>query len=316
MKNKCISFVIPCYNSELTIRNVVGEVIREVSKQEEYQYEIILVNDGSRDGTGDVIKQLAEENDNIAAVLFAKNFGQHAALMAGFCKGMGEYVVCLDDDGQMPIESIFDLIAELERGADVAFGRYEDTQQNNFRNFGSFINVKMTEMLLEKPKDLYMSSFWAGKRFVIDEICKYESAYPYVGGLLLRTTHNMVSVPVKHRPRQQGKSGYTFFKLLGLWMNGFTAFSVKPLRFATFCGGISAFVGFVLAIVMIIRKLVNPSILLGYSSTITVILFVGGMIMMLLGILGEYIGRIYICINKAPQYVTREAVDHRKDEQT
>ena len=236
--------------------------------------------------------------------------------MAGFCKVMGEYVVCLDDDGQMPIESIFALIAELERGADVAFGRYEDAQQNNFRNFGSFINVKMTEMLLEKPKDLYMSSFWAGKRFVIDEICKYESAYPYVGGLLLRTTHNMVSVPVKHRSRQQGKSGYTFFKLLGLWMNGFTAFSVKPLRFATFCGGISAFVGFVLAIVMIIRKLVNPSILLGYSSTITVILFVGGMIMMLLGILGEYIGRIYICINKAPQYVTREAVDHRKDEQT
>ena len=104
--------------------------------------------------------------------------------------------------------------------------------------------------------------------------------------------------------------------MLGLWMNGFTAFSVKPLRFATFCGGISAFVGFVLAIVMIIRKLVNQSILLGYSSTITVILFVGGMIMMLLGILGEYIGRIYICINKAPQYVTREAVDHRKDEQT
>lgn len=307
-----ISFVIPCYCSEQTIEAVVEEIIEKVGEQTKYAYEIILVNDCSKDKTSDIIKKLAKENHQIVAVDFSRNFGQHSALMAGFQKVMGEYIVCLDDDGQMPIESVFDLIKELEKGADVAFGQYEEVKQSRARNLGSKVNAWMTELLLEKPKQLFMSSFWAGKRFVIDEVVRYDAAYPYIGGLLLRITRNMVSVPVKQRKRAAGSSGYTFFKLLNLWMNGFTAFSVKPLRFATLCGGISAAVGFIYGIVIIIRKLLNPDILLGYASTITVILFIGGMIMFLLGLLGEYIGRIYICLNKAPQYVIREVVDCRE----
>ncbi len=307
-----ISFVIPCYCSEKTIEAVVEEVIEKVGEQSEYSYEIVLVNDCSKDKTMEVIRKLAVGNHRIAAVDFSRNFGQHSALMAGFQKVRGEYVVCLDDDGQMPIESVFDLIKELEKGADVVFGRYEEVKQKWARNLGSKVNVWMTELLLEKPKQLFMSSFWAGKRFVIDEVLRYDAAYPYIGGLLLRITRNMVSIPVKQRSRMAGNSGYTFFKLLNLWMNGFTAFSVKPLRFATLCGGISAAVGFVYGIVMVIRKFLNPDILLGYASMITAILFIGGMIMFLLGLLGEYIGRIYICLNKAPQYVIREVVDYRE----
>lgn len=313
MQENLISFVIPCYCSEKTIEAVVEEIIEKVHGQSRYDYEIILVNDYSRDGTRNVIWKLAEENHKIVAIDFSRNFGQHSAMMAGFQKVRGEYVVCLDDDGQMPIESVFDLIRELENGADVAFGKYEEIKQKWNRNLGSKVNVWMTELLLEKPKDVFMSSFWAGKRFVIEEVIRYDGAYPYIGGLLLRITRNMVSVPVKQRARAAGKSGYTFWKLLNLWMNGFTAFSVKPLRFATFCGGISAAFGFIFGIVMIIRKLLNPDILLGYASTITVILFIGGMIMLLLGIVGEYIGRIYICINRAPQYVVKEVVDKRED---
>lgn len=306
-----VSFVIPCYCSEKTIEAVATEIIEKVNEQSQYDYEIILVNDFSRDNTKNVIKELAETNHKIVAIDFSRNFGQHSAMMAGFWKVRGEYVVCLDDDGQMPIESVFDLIKELEKGADVAFGRYEEVKQKWNRNLGSKVNAKMTEILLEKPKDVFMSSFWAGKRFVIEEVIRYDGAYPYIGGLLLRITKNMVSIPVKQRERAAGSSGYTFMKLVNLWMNGFTAFSVKPLRFATFCGGFSAAAGFIFGIVMIIRKLLNPDILLGYASTITVILFIGGMLMLMLGIMGEYIGRIYICMNKAPQYVVKEVTDNR-----
>ncbi len=308
-----VSFVIPCYCSEKTIEAVVAEIIEKVEDQSKYDYEIILVNDFSKDDTKNVIKGLAKNNHKIVAIDFSRNFGQHSAIMAGFWKVRGEYVVCLDDDGQMPIESVFDLIKELEKGADVAFGQYEEVKQKWYRNMGSRINVLMTEILLDKPKELYMSSFWAGKRFVIEEVIRYEGAYPYIGGLLLRITKNMVSIPVKHRERLTGRSGYTFFKLINLWMNGFTAFSVKPLRFATFCGGVCAAVGFIYGIITIIRKLLDPDILMGYASTITVILFIGGMLMLMLGIVGEYIGRIYICINKAPQYVVKEVIDKRMD---
>lgn len=308
-----VSFVIPCYCSEKTIEAVVAEIIEKVKEQSEYDYEIILINDFSKDDTKNVIKGLAEADHKIVAIDFSRNFGQHSAIMAGFWKVKGEYVVCLDDDGQMPIESVFDLIKELEKGADVAFGQYEEVKQKWNRNLGSKVNAKMTEILLEKPKDVFMSSFWAGKRFVIEEVIRYDGAYPYIGGLLLRITKNMVSIPVKQRERAAGSSGYTFMKLINLWMNGFTAFSVKPLRFATFCGGISAAVGFIFGIVMIIRKLLNPDILLGYASTITVILFIGGMLMLMLGIMGEYIGRIYICMNKAPQYVVKEVTDNRDE---
>ena len=307
-----ISIVIPCYCSEKTIGTVVEEVIGEFNKQSKYTYEMILVNDCSKDRTADVIREMIKENHKIVLVDFAKNFGQHSALMAGFHKVRGSYVVCLDDDGQMPIESIFDLIYELENGADVAFGQYDEIKQKWYRNLGSKVNVWMSELLLEKPKELYMSSFWAGKRFVIDEAIRYEAAYPYVGGLLLRTTRKMVSVPVKHRDRMVGASNYTFIKLLNLWMNGFTAFSIKPLRFATFCGCVSALLGFTYAIVVVVRKLLNPDMLLGYASMVTLLLVIGGMIMMLLGLLGEYIGRIYICMNKAPQFVVKEVMDERE----
>lgn len=312
IKDNLISIVIPCYYSEATIEDVVDEIENLFSNQVNYDYEIILVNDGSKDRTFDIIKGLAGENNNIVGVDFSQNFGQASAIMAGLHKVKGKYVVCMDDDGQMPIESLFDLIKELENGSDVAFGEYETIKQSWYRNWGSWVNVKMAEVFLGKPKKTAISSFWASKRYITDEMLKYDGAFPYLAGLFLRVTKNMSSVKVKHRERVSGSSGYTFFKLLNLWMNGFTAFSVKPLRFATFCGIFFAFVGFVFGIVTIIRKILNPQMLMGYASVLTLMLFIGGMLMMLLGILGEYIGRIYICINKAPQYVIKEIIDDRE----
>ena len=174
---------------------------------------------------------------------------------------------------------------------------------------GSKVNELMTRVMLEKPKELYISSYFAVKRFIVEDMIRYENSYPYVIGLVLRATKNITNVLVNHREREEGTSGYTLKKLLGLWFNGFTAFSVKPLRIATCIGGASAIIGFLYGLYTIIKKFVNPDVPLGFSSTMAVLVFFGGMIMLMLGLIGEYIGRIYISMNNSPQYVIRERIN-------
>ena len=306
MKNERISFVIPCYNSELTIESVVDEINIRMNDLGYKEYEIILVNDSSKDNTYSVRCRLCEKNKNNKGINLARNFGQHSALLAGFHYVDGDYIICLDDDGQMPIESIGNMIEKFEEGYDVVSGLYKNVHQNLIRRMGSRFNSYMCEILINKPHDIVLNSFWGARRFVIDEMVKYQGAYPYIAGLLLRTTNNICNIEVEHRDRTVGESGYSFFKLIKLWMNGFTAFSEKPLRFASFCGLFCSVIGLFFAIFTVIRKILNPAILTGYSSLIAVILFIGGIIMMLLGMLGEYIGRMYICMNQAPQYVIRD----------
>ena len=309
-----ISFVIPCYGSEFTIEDVVEELITEVnSRRDSYDYEIILVNDCSPDNVWEVIKRLAAKNSHISGISLARNFGQHAALMAGYSKCNGDIVFSLDDDGQAPIEAVYLLIDKLNEGYDVVFGKNKEIKQSKFRIMGSYINKRMTEILLDKPKDIGVSSFGVSRRFVIEEILKYNNPYPYVGGLLFRTTRNMMDVEINQRERQRGKSGYNLKKLIRLWLNGFTAFSEKPLRIATFLGIICAALGFGYGLYVVIRKLIYPQMPMGYSSVMAAILFIGGMIMLLLGMIGEYIGRIYISINNAPQYVIRETTKGEKE---
>ncbi len=174
----------------------------------------------------------------------------------------------------------------------------------------------MTETMLDKPRDLYLSSYFAARRLIIDEVLRYKNAYPYMMGLVLRSTRRICNVEVNHESRKEGSSGYTVKKLFGLWMNGFTAFSVKPLRVATYTGVGTAMIGIIVLIYVIIKKLSNdPNTPLGWASTISAILFIGGMILLVFGIIGEYIGRIYICLNNAPQYVVREVVKARRREQ-
>lgn len=310
---KKVSFVIPCYNSSGTIGNVVEEINSTMELLNSYVYEIILVNDCSPDNTFNVIKNLALEDEHIISLNLAKNAGQHAALMAGFHYVSGDIVVCLDDDGQTPADEVEKLIEKIEEGYDVVYASYENKQHSGFRNWGSTANSKMTEIMLGKPKELYISSYFASKRFIIEEMLHYEGCYPYVIGLVLRTTKNICNVPVHHRQREVGTSGYTIGKLLGLWMNGFTSFSVKPLRLANYLGCFSAICGFLYALVIVIRYFTLHTAPLGWSSTTALLLILGGIILMVLGMMGEYIGRIYLCINATPQYVVRELV--KKDEE-
>lgn len=168
--------------------------------------------------------------------------------------------------------------------------------------------------MLKKPKDLYVSSYFVMRSYIKEEILHYRNAYPYVIGLVLRSTTNITNVDVQHRQREQGRSGYTLGKLLGLWLNGFTAFSVVPLRLASFLGIFAAGAGFVYLIYVLVNKIVNPLAPIGWTSMIALLLIVGGIIMLILGMIGEYVGRIYISLNAYPQYVVKETINIKAGE--
>ena len=302
-----ISFVIPCYKSKNTIEGVIDEIIHTMQALL-YTYEIILVNDYPYDDTIFKLKELAKMYDFVKVVNLSKNFGQHAAIMAGLSKVSGDIIVCLDDDGQTPANEVGKLLEELDKGYDVVYARYAQKKHSLFRNFGSAVNDFMVRGLLKKPKDLYLSSYFAVRRYIVEEMLNYKNAYPYLIGLILRSTRNISNVDVNHRDREYGKSGYTLSSLLKLWMNGFTAFSVIPLRIATVLGFLVGILGFVGVLYVVINKLLHPEIAIGWSSTISAVLIVGGMNLFMMGMVGEYIGRIYISINSSPQYVIKEVI--------
>lgn len=313
-----ISFVIPCYRSEKTIEIVIDEIRQRMSemraKGREDDYDIVLVNDCSPDNVWSVIKRLSEENDDITGICLAKNFGQHAALMAGYAHATGDYVVSLDDDGQTPLDSLGELIYKLEEGYDVVYAYYKEIKQNIFRVMGSYVAKYMGQICLNPPKDLKASSFFVARKFVIDEMLKYTNAYPYLFGLVLRTTRNISCVETQHRSRLVGTSGYSFRSLLSLWLNGFTAFSVKPLELSAFIGVLLSIVGFLYTIFIVIRRILHPEIQAGWSSIIAIQLITSGVVMIMLGLIGEYIGRIYISINNSPQYVIKEVIGDKEQE--
>ena len=301
-----ISFVIPCYRSAKTLPGVAAEIDAAMVSLPRYTHEIIMVNDGSGADTWEAIRTLCEGHPGRRGYDLSRNFGQHAALMAGIRQAKGDLIVCLDDDGQTPADEVGKLLAAIESGADVAYASYEHKEHSAFRNFGSWVNEKMLEWMLDKPKDLYVSSYFVMRRYVADEVLRYENSYPYLVGLVLRTTKNIVNVPVTHRKREVGSSGYTLGKLLSLWMNGFTAFSVRPLRAGMGVGLLCAAGAIVYGIYTIIKKLVNPNVPVGWSALMVAVVFFGGMILIMLGLVGEYVGRTYITASSAPQYVIRE----------
>lgn len=314
---KKISFVIPCYNSETTVQNVVERIIDTVTADGRYQYEIICVNDYSKDGTLAVLKTLSKKY-GVKVITFSRNFGQHSALMAGFHYATGNYIMCLDDDGQTPPEHMFRLIDKLREGYDLVSAKYSEDKRSFVRAVGSKISFLMSRYLIGMPKNIELNSYYVFRRYVRDEIIKYENSYPFVHGLILRVTKNMANIEIPRMEREAGQSGYTFHSLVRLLLNGFTAFSEKPLRLATVTGVLFSFVGFLAALAVVIRKLMNPGMAAGYASTMAVLLFVCGLIMVFLGMLGEYISRIYISLNNAPQYVIRETYnleDNEEDEE-
>lgn len=304
---KKISFVIPCYYSEKTVGDVIVRIIKTIKGNGKYDYEIVCVNDGSKDATYAVLRELSKNNRKIRVIDLSRNFGQHAALMAAFNYVTGDFVVCLDDDGQNPPEEMFSIIDKLEEGYDLVSAKYEKEKNRSLvRRIGSKVSFAMSRYLINMPNDIELNSYYGMKRFVVDEIVKYKNAYPFVHGLALRVTRNIANVPMRHDERTVGASNYTFRSLLKLWLNGFTAFSEKPLRLAAVSGVLCSLTGIISAIVIIIQRLTGHIQSMGYASMMAALLLFSGIIMMFLGLLGEYIGRMYICMNNAPQFAIRE----------
>lgn len=301
-----LSFIIACYRSEHTIDQVVDEIFSVAGQRPEIQYEIILVNDCSPDHVLDRLKAMAHVNSNIKVISLAKNVGKASAVLAGMAKSKGEAIVVLDDDGQCPIDRLWELTDKLEEGYDMAIAAYPRKKQTLLKNIGSKVNHYMHRFLLNQPKDIEFSNFNIRRRYICEQMITYKNPYPNLQGLTLQVTHNIAMVPMEERTRIEGKSNYTFLRSVKLLVNGLTTFSAKPLRLASFLGILFSFFGFIMGCYIIIQKILYPPIKAGYSSMMATILLIGGILMILLGIIGEYLGRIYICINNNPQYVIRE----------
>ncbi len=305
-----ISFVIPCYRSETTIEKVIAEIAVTMALREDNDFEIICVNDCSPDKVYEVLTRISSKNPKVKIINFSRNFGKAAAVLAGYARCRGEVVVSLDDDGQCPVDKTWELVDALNDNCDLSIADYPQKKESAFKRFGSAVNSSVMNFLIKQPENITINNFWAMKRFVAEEMIKYKNSYPALHPLLVQTTHSIIMVPMEERNRaDNNKTGFTFWKSFKLMINGFTNFSVVPLRLASVMGLMIAIVGFIYGLIVIIRKIVNPDILIGYSSLMAVLLFIGGIIMILLGVIGEYLGRIYVCINKAPQYVVKDTIN-------
>lgn len=253
---KLLSFVIPCYRSEKTIEKVIDEIINTVAQRQEYDYEIIAVNDFSPDNVYDILKVLAEKNTKIKVVNLAKNMGKHSAVLAGYAVVKGDYVINLDDDFQSPICELWRMIEPVERDeCDVTTAEYRRKKETWFKRWGSDVNLWVSGIMLDKPKDLRFENLSVIKRFVCDEVIKYQNPYPFLEGLILRVTKRIRAIPMEGRDRADGNiSGFSFIKSVSLFVNGFTSFSVKPLRIAAFLGFFFALFGFMFGIYVVIKK--------------------------------------------------------------
>ncbi len=304
-----ISVAIPCYRSEKNLCTVVSEIKEEFAKRSEHDYQLILVCDGSPDHTDAVIRKLCAEDPKITGVLLSRNFTQANAKMAALPYLKGEVLVYMDDDGQHPAEGIFRLVEKLNEGYDAVYADFEVKQQSAFKTLVSNMNLAAAEFLGIKPKGIKTSSFIAYSGFAVEELKKYQSPAPSAVGYLYSVTTKFANVEFPQRARLSGKSGYTLKKLIDLAITSYTNFTIIPLRIADYVGIISAIIGFLYGLYLVIRKLFFASVVPGYTSTIAIMLILGGLILVSLGLLGEYVGRIYMLLSNKPQYVIREVIN-------
>lgn len=314
VKSPLISIVIPVYNGAQSIERLVDELITELVHQ--FRIEIVLVNDCSPDQSEQACIRLFEKYpDMVSFYSLAINVGEHNAVMAGINQTTGDFAVIMDDDFQNPISEVVKLIKySNDQNYDVVYTYYEKKRHSFFRNIGSRFNDKIANLMLKKPNDLYLSSFKIINRFLIDEVIKYTLPYPYIDGLILRTTSNIGKLQVTHSKRLAGKSNYTLRKLISLWLNMFTNFSILPLRLSIILGFIFSLIGFFIGIYALIEKFLNPTVPLGYTSLIFVISIYSGIQLIAIGMAGEYLGRMFLSQNKKPQYSIRKSLKKESNE--
>ena len=307
MSGPALSFVIPLYNSAATI----GALVKTIDALSvEGGHEVVLVNDGSADATASVCRELVRTAKTpIIYIEHARNFGEHNAVLTGWRHATGAYVVNLDDDGQNPPQEAVRLWQHAVREQlDVVFGHYDIKQHSMFRNFGSWFTNRMTDWALDKPHGFYLSSFRCVSGFITKQVAAYSGPYPYLDGLLLQVTQRIGSITVRHDKRSAGESGYTFRRLLRLWLSAWLNFSLLPLRAATLLGLITAAAGLAAFAIVVWLWFQDRGPAYGWGWVTSAVLLFSGAQLVMLGLIGEYLGRMFLTINQRPQAVVREVV--------
>lgn len=303
-----LSVVIPVYKGAST----VTALVTKLSELRPFGgLEVVLVNDGSPDQSADVCRELLRTATiPITYIEHARNFGEHNAVMTGLRRARGLYVITMDDDLQNPPQEVLRLYDHARLGGwDVVYTRYAEKRHSVWRNAGSRFANRVADIVLDKPRGLYLSSFRCMSSLVVRAITKYRGPYPYIDGLVMQVTQRITSIEVEHSARIEGRSSYTLRRLIRLWLNLATSFSLAPLRLAVFAGAAMAILGALGAAEVVVEALITPNRPSGWASTMTVILLVGGVQSMILGVVGEYVGRTFLSTNGSPQAVVRR-IDH------
>lgn len=302
-----LSIVIPVYNSSKIISKLTLNITEEIKKIKKVSiYQIILVNDCSNDNSWDEISNICKGDESVIGINLMKNYGQHNALMAGLHSASGDLIITMDDDFQHSPKEISKIIDKMDNGHDVCYTNYKNNKYNTLKIFSSWINNKISNLLIKKPKNIYLSSFKCFTKKVCEEIKNYDGPYVYLDGLIFDITSNVSSVDVEHLDRLSGNSNYNFLQLISLWLRVLTNFSIVPLRISTMIGMFMTFVSFCAILVIIVFKIRNPDIAAGWASLASLLLFFSGLQLIALGLIGEYIGRSYLKLNKKPQFIIRD----------
>ena len=309
-----LSIVIPVYNGARTVTDLVHAL---EALEIEGGHEIVLVDDGSDDDSLVVCQRLVHEaRVPITLVSLARNFGEHNAVMTGLRHTSGAYVVTMDDDLQNPPEEVKRLLEYCRvSGKDVVYTRYSKKHHATWRNLGSRLANWVAEMLMEKPKGLYLSSFRCMNAFLVEQVIRYDGPFPYVDGLIMQTTKSIAALEVRHLPRVEGQSSYTLTRLARLWLTIFVNFSVMPLQLSAMVGFVLSFLGLIGITWVVVEALLlgTPA---GWASLMAATLLLSGVQLLILGILGEYIGRLFLTANRKPQAVVREVIRGRSAPRT
>ncbi|MDM8554461.1 glycosyltransferase family 2 protein [Desulfococcaceae bacterium HSG7] len=310
---KKISIVIPVYNSE----PIIFELNRQITDAlANIDYELILINDQSTDGSWKKIDQLARQHPNIIGINLRKNYGQDNAIMAGLNFASGNYLVIMDDDLQHSPEDIIRLYNKCREGYDICYANFLKKKQAFWKNSGSWLNGKTAEILLNKPKEIYLSPFQIIHRDIIEQVIKYQGPYPYIQGLLLDLTNNVTQINVEHHKRYEGKSNFNLIRSSKIFFKLVTSFSVIPLRIATIMGFVTSSIGFILVPFYLFSHFFGSRVVEGWTTIVLLQLIIGGLILLSLGVIGEYIGRMYLNLNHKPQYNIKKVVNYHQSRDT
>jgi polyisoprenyl-phosphate glycosyltransferase len=303
MSNCILNIVIPVYNSELCVQKLtmqLADALKGIS------YKQIMVNDCSRDKSWEQICSVIRTGYPVVGVNLRKNAGQDNAIFAGLEHADAEYVVIMDDDLQHSPYDIPKLLDEIKKGYDVCYADFPRKKQKLWKNIGSWFNGKIAEIIISKPKGLYLSPFKILKGEIVRTLVRSSNLYPYIDGLIFQVTHNITQIPIKHHERDAGKSNYNLIKSIQVFSKLLFGFSIIPLRISSFLGSLSSITGFILAIIYLFEYLSGRNDVPGWTTIVLLILIIGGLILMSLGIIGEYLGRMYLTINNNPRFSISE----------